>query len=183
MHSVVVVGGDWLAVQALEVDHCHSLVGLAVIIRAFPPGAALRVEKVALHVQVAYSAAVAHLGRNHIVVGLLHGLIGPLREFVHRHGAGRVAVRTVVYDVAFRNSEFLLQALVHGVYNALVSVAVHVGKAGYGLTVGEDYGSYVRAVKNAVGVAAQLVFGGCDIHLGGTGLQLATPGLCRRNKA
>ena len=173
VHSVVVVGSNRLAVKTFEVNHRNRLVGLSVIVRALPPGSSLRIEEVALHVQVAHAAAISHFCRNHIVICLLHCLESTLSQLIHRHCAGRMAVCTIEDDVALRDAELFFKPLIHSVNDALVGVAVDVCQTSDRLSVGENDGSHVSAVEDAISVAAQLVLGGCYVNLSRSGLELA----------
>ena len=48
-----------------------------------------------------------------------------------------------------------------------------MAKAGDGVAVREEDATPVGAVEDTVGIPAELVLGGGDVHLGGAGFQLA----------
>ena len=174
MHRIVVIGRDGLAVEGLEVEYSHGLVRLAVIVGTLPPGPALGIEEVALDIEVTDAVADSYLGRNHVLVCLLDGLVHPLGQFVCRYGASGMAVGAVVDDIALRDAEILLDAFVDGIDTTLVGVAVNVGQAGDGGAVREEDHTEVGMVEDSIRITAELVRTRGDVHFSGADFQLAT---------
>ena len=165
MNRVVVVDSDGHAGERVEPEHRDRLVGRPLAVRSLPPPTGLRIDDLAVDVDVRLSRSISHSRGRQPLPRHANRFDNLLLVVLTALSARTVRVRRGQQHVRRGNSQLLLDSSRHRLpERRRYRSGIHRDERCAGRAALENNRTGVQAIEDAATVLRELTLGRCDIH-------------------